>query len=130
MHTAPYFTALALLAVANSVRTVRLRRANQVSIGDGGLIHLTHARVVTSNFTEYVPLGLVLLLALEFIQAPVWYLHLVGGTLLIGRMLHALAFAKETISMNARVGGMVLTYLSLLLGALGLTLFSMMELRG
>lgn len=130
MHSAPYFTALVLLAVFVSTRIVGYRRRNNVSLGDGDIVLLKHARTALANFAEYAPLGLVLLLALEMIQAPVWFLHLIGGTLLIGRLLHASAFLRDPISMNGRVAGMVLTYFSLVVGALGITIFSMLELHG
>ncbi len=107
-----------------------LRRRLRVSIGDGGHAILAHAVRGFGNFMEYVPFGLILLLALEMIQTPPWFLHLYGGTLLIGRVLHSVAFMKETISMQARVFGMALTWTALLIGSIGITAFSMMALRG
>lgn len=130
MHTAPYFTAFGLIALLNSIRIVSLRRKLRVSLGDGGHALLAHAIRGFGNFMEYVPFGLVLLLGLELIQAPVWFLHLCGGTLLIGRVLHSTAFMKEDISMNARVAGMTFTWFSLAVSSIGLTVFSMLELRG
>jgi uncharacterized membrane protein YecN with MAPEG domain len=130
MHTAPYFTAFGLIAILNSMRIVMLRRRLRVSLGDGGHQILAHAIRGFGNFMEYVPFGLVLLLGLEVIQAPVWFLHLCGGTFLVGRVLHSIAFMREDISMNARVTGMVLTYTALFFSAIGLTLFSMLEIHG
>jgi uncharacterized membrane protein YecN with MAPEG domain len=130
MHTAPYFSALGLIAVMNSFRIVGLRRRLKVSLGDGGQPLLLHAIRAFGNFMEYAPFGLVLLLGLEFVQAPVWFLHLCGGTLLIGRMVHSMAFMKETISFNARVIGMTLTWLSLVIASIGLSVFSLLEMHG
>ena len=130
MHTAPYFTALGLMAIVNSIRIVRLRRSLKVSLGDGGQLILLHSIRGFANFMEYAPLGLVLLLALENVSSPIWYLHLCGGTLLMGRLLHSMAFTREKISMNGRVAGMTLTWLSLAMSSIGLTVVSMMELRG
>ncbi len=129
MHTAPYFTALGLIAVINAVRVVRLRMRHNVSLGDGGFPDLNQAVRAFGNFSEYAPLGLVLLFALEYVQAPVWYLHLCGATLLVGRMLHAFAFSKPGIPAPPRVAGMLLTFFSITVSAIGVTVFSMMELR-
>jgi len=41
------------------------------------------------NFTEYVPLGLLFLVALEFMQAPTGLLWLLGAILLGSRIFHA-----------------------------------------
>ncbi len=128
MHTAPYFTAIGLIAVMYSVRVVKLRRLHKVSLGDGGVPALNQAMRAFGNLVEYSTLGLVMLLALEYIQAPVWFLHLCGFTLVAGRMLHALAFSKPSISMRARVAGMILTYFSLTISAIGITIFSMMSI--
>lgn len=123
MHTAPYFTALGLMAILHSARVVLLRRKFGVSLGDGGHEELNRAIRVFGNFAEYVPLALILVAALEFVQAPVWYMHVAGGSLFIGRTLHAVGLLGKG-SMAARASGMVLTWLSIVLGALGTTLFT------
>ncbi len=128
MHTAPYFTAIGLIAVVYSVRVVKLRRLHQVSLGDGGVPALNQAIRAFGNLVEYSTLGLVMLMALEYIQAPVWFLHVCGFTLVAGRMLHALAFSKPKIVMQTRVAGMMLTYFSLTTSAVGITVFSMMSI--
>ena len=130
MHTAPYFTALGLIAVMNSIRIVQLRRRHKISLGDGGNVLLLHASRAFGNFMEYAPFGLALLLGLEFVQAPVWLLHVCGGSPLIGRILHSSAFMKESISMSGRTVGMILTYFSLIVSSIGITVVSMLELRG
>ena len=130
MHTAPYFTAFGLIAIFNAVRIIKLRTRLRVSLGDGGHPILLHATRGFANFMEYVPLGLIQLLALEFIQVPAWFLHVCGGSLLIGRVLHSIAFMKLEIPVAPRVAGMLLTFLSLATSSIGLTVFSMMALRG
>lgn len=129
MHTAPYFTALGLLVVYLSARVVVRRGRHKVSLGDGGVADLHHSVRAFGNLVEYAPLGLVLLFALEYVQAPVWFLHLCGLTLLAGRLLHAFAFSKPEIIFKLRAGGMILTWISLGLSSIGLTVFSMMALR-
>ena len=63
------------------------------------------------NAVEWVPLGLVLLLAIELSGAGTRFtLHLAGGTLLLARVLHAVGFlGRNKLSMV----GAALTYLVL-----------------
>lgn len=129
MHTAPYFTALGLLAIVNAVRVIGLRKKFGVSLGDGGHAELERAIRVFGNFAEYVPLGLVLIAALEFVQAPIWYMHVCGALLLMGRIFHAVGLLGKG-SMNARVAGMAMTFLMLAMASVGVTLFSMTQIRG
>lgn len=82
---------------------------------------------VFGNFAEYVPIGLILLIALEFVQSPVWYLHLCGATLLIGRIFHSLGLSRAEQPDRYRIIGMVLTYISLLLSSIGVTLWTIFE---
>jgi len=41
------------------------------------------------NFTEYVPIGLLFIVALELMQSPTWLVWLLGGTLTISRIIYA-----------------------------------------
>lgn len=130
MHTAPYFTAFALLAVVLSLGVVRMRAAHQVRFGDGGVQVLTHTMRAFGNFIEYAPLGLILLVVLELNQAPTWYLHICGMTLLIGRISHAIAFSNvNQRHVPFRVTGMVLTWISLLLSGIGIGVFALLNAR-
>lgn len=56
-----YASILALLFVALSVRTLRLRHRLKIGIGDAGNTQMLRAMRVHSNFAEYVPLSLLLL---------------------------------------------------------------------
>lgn len=41
------------------------------------------------NFAEYVPIGLLIIIALELMQSPTWLVWLLGGTLTIARIIYA-----------------------------------------
>ncbi|HEY9782734.1 MAG TPA: MAPEG family protein [Leptolyngbyaceae cyanobacterium] len=41
------------------------------------------------NFAEYVPLGLLFIIALELMHSPTWVLWLLGGTLTVARIVYA-----------------------------------------
>ena len=88
--TALYAGLCALLVRALAIRVVSFRRGRQVGLGTGGdrdgeIRIRTHA-----NAVEYIPLALILMLIAEINGlAPLW-LHCIGGTLVIARLLHAL----------------------------------------
>jgi uncharacterized membrane protein YecN with MAPEG domain len=123
MRTAPYFAAIGFLTIVHALRVIRLRRQHKVSLGDGGNQDLLVAMRVFGNHAEYAPFGLVMLLALEFISAPVWFLHLVGTTLVLGRVMHASALPKT--NRKLRVAGMLFTFTSIGLASIGVMLFSL-----
>jgi uncharacterized membrane protein YecN with MAPEG domain len=125
MHTAPYFAAFGLLTILHSWRVISLRRKHRVAFGTGNLPELDRMIRVFGNFTEYAPIGLILLIALEFVMAPYWYMHVCGVTLLLGRTLHAVALGKGRGVGRGRTAGMLLTLLSILLSSIGVLVFSM-----
>lgn len=61
------------------------------------------------NAAEYIPLGLILLLVLEFQGAPGWLVHLFGLMLLAGRLGHFIGFELSP-NRIVRQYSMVLTY--------------------
>ncbi|MES2965530.1 MAG: MAPEG family protein [Bdellovibrionota bacterium] len=124
MHTAPYFSALGLLTIVHAVRVISLRWKHKISLGDGGNQELNVMIRVFGNHAEYAPIGLILLAALEFVQAPAWYLHFTGMTLVVGRLLHAYGLPKSPGHIG-RVAGMILTLTSIGLGSIGVMLFTL-----
>lgn len=124
IHILPLYAALlALLFVVLSVRTLLLRKNLQIGIGDAGNKQLQRAMRVHANFSEYVPLALLLLFLLETTAAPGWLLHALGSSLLLGRLLHAYGVSQQKEDLRFRVSGMALTFITLLGGA-GYLLFS------
>jgi len=66
MNILPLYAALlAMLFVALSIRTLRLRRRLRIGIGDAGNEQMLRAMRVHSNFAEYVPLTLFLIYLAE-----------------------------------------------------------------
>jgi len=107
MITALYASLSALLIVRLSLSVIKLRRQNRVSVGDGGNEALQLAIRAHSNAVEYIPIALMLLFMLEFNGAPKLLVHLLGITLLIGRMLHAMGLPANDL--RKRVLGMQIT---------------------
>jgi uncharacterized membrane protein YecN with MAPEG domain len=118
-----YAATLALMLIPLAVKIIKLRWAHRVSLLDGGHSDLLRAIRAHGNFTEYVPLCLILLAFSELNGLPVWGLHLLGSILLAGRLFHA--YGLQSQSLRPRQIGMYLTFASLIAGALSLlaTLF-------
>lgn len=107
MITSIYASLLALLIVRLSVAVIKLRRKNRVSVGDGGNEALQLAIRAHANAVEYIPIALMLLLTLELNGAPKILIHILGVTLLIGRILHAMGLPAKDL--RRRVLGMQIT---------------------
>ncbi|MES2855890.1 MAG: MAPEG family protein [Bdellovibrionota bacterium] len=122
MRSAPYFAAIGFLTIAHAIRVIRLRRKHRVAFGDGGVNELLIATRVFGNHAEYAPIGLIMLLALEFVLAPAWCLHLAGSMLVLGRIIHATGLPRGI--MKFRVAGMILTFASIAVASLGIFVFS------
>ena len=118
MITALYAGPLALLLIVLSARVITYRRANRIGLGDSGDNSLLKRMRAQANCAEYAPIGIVMMLLVELQNAPAPLVHLIGALLLVGRLMHAYGFSSSPPKMNLRVGGMVLTFISLALSAL------------
>lgn len=94
-----YAGLLGLVFVALALRVVSLRRSLQVGLGSGGHEVLDRAVRAHANFSEYVPLALLLIALVEAgTAAPVWLVHLLGLVVLFGRLIHGF------LGINRRAG--------------------------
>lgn len=112
MVSAIYMSLSALLIVKLSLSVVALRRKNKIRIGDGGNEELLLAIRAQANATEYIPISLLLLLALELNGAPKLLIHALGIALITGRILHAMAIPGNNLKL--RVLGMQITIVLLI----------------
>lgn len=110
MVVTPFYAGLlALWFAVLSLRVIRERR-DGLSFGDGGRTDMQRKIRAHANFAEYVPLSLLMLGLLESGGgAPLWALHGLGATLLLGRLLHGYALSFTTSFPPGRVGGTILT---------------------
>lgn len=108
---AAFLTAIYIKLAFN---VIKLRRKNKVPLGSGGINDLEKAIRAHGNFSEYVPIGLILLACLELNGAPWWLIVLFGTTLLIGRLFHANGINQEPESFDNRIRGMKLTFYTLI----------------
>src|SRR5258706_1635766 len=111
MVTPLYAGLLALLFLVLSIRVTQRRGREKIFLGDGG--HPRLARVIRgqANFTEYVPLALLLMAMLELSHYSIYVLHALGIALLIARLLHAYALSFTDQFLFGRVAGASLTFL-------------------
>ncbi len=105
-----YASLLALIFVALSVRTLRLRRSLKIAIGDAGDSRMLRAMRVHSNFAEYVPFALLMLYLVETSGAMPNLVHGLGLCLLVGRLSHAFGVSRDNEQYQYRVAGMALTF--------------------
>lgn len=114
----PLYAALAaILLLVLSFRVVRLRRRFAVGLGSGGHAELDQAMRCHGNFTEYAPIGLILIASAELSGAAAGWLHAIGVLLIVGRAAHAWGLAQSGGRSAGRTIGMVLTVTALLVGA-------------
>jgi uncharacterized protein len=101
----------ALLITTLGLQVSRLRASRGVGVEGPVPPELVRPVRAHGNAIEWVPLGLLLLLVLELSGAGSRFtLHLAGGTLLLGRALHAAGlYGRSKIA----VVGATLTYLDL-----------------
>src|SRR3972149_1580592 len=114
--TAIYAALLGLMLVPISVRITILRAKTKIMFFDGGDPELGRAIRVQGNFTEYVPLALILIALVEWAGVPVWALRALGGGLLVARLIHA--WGLYTHQDLGRAVGATLSWIVIAVGAL------------
>ena len=106
---------LAALLIRLSFRVIRLRRHHKVGLGSGGVDDLERAIRAQANFTEYVPIALILMACLELNGAPLWLIAILGITLIAGRVIHAKGINQPPPHFSNRVIGMKFTITTLIM---------------
>jgi uncharacterized membrane protein YecN with MAPEG domain len=116
-----FYTALnALIMLVLGVLVVRARVTHRVDIGDGGVAEVAGPLRAHGNNTEYVPMALLLLWALASpLGSSIWLIHAVGGSLTLGRILHAIGLSQSTGPTTFRLAGIMLTWVSFIIGIVG-----------
>lgn len=104
-----YIAVNATITLILAINVVRVRVKTQTHIGDGNKSDMLQAIRAHGNNIEYVPLVLVMLIALALTQAPAFVLHIVGGGLALGRIAHGIGIATNPGASPGRGLGMMLT---------------------
>ena len=113
---AAIFTIFYILLCFN---VIRYRAKFKVGIKSNGHLPLDLAIRVQGNFSEYIPLSLILMALIEAQRGNINWLHLMGQALLFGRILHFWGLGvKGAGASPQRFIGTAITYTALL-GASG-----------
>jgi uncharacterized membrane protein YecN with MAPEG domain len=113
-----------LLLVALSALVVRERQAHKAPIGDAGVPELLRAIRAFGNATEYVPAGLAALTLMAVLDVHPVVVHISGGVLFLGRLIHAAALSRSTEATLARAAGVTLTWLAYVFTAVALLVYA------
>jgi hypothetical protein len=89
-----YAGILGMIFAGLALRVARLRRDCDTPLGDGRDVVLQRAIRAHANFSEYVPLSLVLLAMMDLQHFPTMLLHALSATLVFGRCLHAYGISQ------------------------------------
>jgi uncharacterized membrane protein YecN with MAPEG domain len=112
-----YTSLLIFIFVILSIRTIRVRRRYQIAIGHTDNQDLLRASRAHANFAEYVPLCLIGIFFVEYHGASAIFVHILGSTLLIARIIHSYGISQSKENFRFRVCGMALTFLVLIFSA-------------
>ena len=108
----------ALLMLILGMLVVRARVKTRTEIGDGGNPDMVGPLRAHANNTEYVPMGIVLLLVMYALGSNVIVIHVMGATLTLGRLLHAFGLSRNVGTSAPRFIGMILTWLAYIIAIL------------
>jgi uncharacterized membrane protein YecN with MAPEG domain len=117
-----YAALQALLAIALVVPVGQLRGKTNVSLGSGGNPALEVAIRRHANWTEHVPIALILIALLELNGGSAGLLHGLGASLLIARALHPFGLKADSMKVPLRGIGAFGTLLVTLVAAIALLL--------
>lgn len=110
----PYAAVLAAMMIVLSFRISFARRRSGVSLGVGDDPVLLERVRAFGNFAEWAPMALLLIVLAELAGAPAGAIHLAGGLLVLGRLLHPLGLRASALITLSRFLGMVFTYTSMI----------------
>ncbi len=105
-----YAAVLGLGMIMLSLRVIRIRRKSKVAMGDRGEPVLERAIRVHGNFSEYVPLAIILLAFVEMSGSPGWLVHGLCGLFVAGRAVHAIGVSRAAEDYRFRTFGMAATF--------------------
>jgi uncharacterized membrane protein YecN with MAPEG domain len=111
LPTALYAAILGLLGVALTINVIRNRVRSRVDTADGGDARLAQAIRAHGNFTEQVPLALIVIGFAEASGQRALVLHILGGSLVVARLASAYALNRTLGPSPLRQFGAGLTIL-------------------
>ena len=128
--TALYAGLLSLVFLGLTLQVARARGRSKVSFGTGGDRMLERAVRAHANYSEFVPLALVLLALAEALGMSGWALHLLGLLLVAARVAHGIGISREPDIAALRGLGAGLTLLVILLAGVSLLVLAAPRVLG
>jgi uncharacterized protein len=115
IHITLFFVGvLALIQCALTALVIARRLKAKVSLLDGGDKLLTNRMRAHGNFTETVPIAIIMMAFLEMRGIPSAWLWVIGTSLTFGRMLHAVGLITRKPSWGRPIGmGLTVAVISL-----------------
>jgi uncharacterized protein len=117
-----YVAINALIMLVLGILVTRARVKTQTPIGDGNIAEMAGPLRAHANNTEYVPMALMMMwvICLPAIGGSIWLIHGIGAPLTIGRILHGIGLSRSIGPTPLRLIGMTLTWLSYIVGIVGI----------
>ncbi|TMP06150.1 glutathione metabolism protein [Pseudoalteromonas sp. S3178] len=115
MIISTYAALLAFYYIYLSFNVIKVRKKEQISLGDNGNAKLQRAVRAHANFMEYVPFTIILLFLAEYQGLASHYCNILGAALLIGRVFHNLGIVEARF--KYRQIGAVVTFLVMVISA-------------
>jgi len=112
-----YIALCGILLVMLAALTVRQRFKWRVDFGDGGKEELSRYIRAHGNAVEYIPIALLLLVAVENSGVSLSIVHALGMTFVIARLTHALALIRTKSTSLPRALGIFFSWLVVLVSA-------------
>lgn len=103
----------------------RVRMAQKVDLGDGGNDRMTRAIRAQGNAVEDVPILLGGLVILALMDAPPLFIHALGATLFVARVLHFVGITQVKGLEFGRMVGTLLTVIVKLSTGVGCLWFAL-----
>lgn len=113
-----YSALLAVILVGLSIHIIKLRIKYRIGLGDGDNKHLRAAIRVHGNFTEFVPMVLILFAIAEYHATSAVILHALGSSFILARLAHVIALHKTAGTSSYRQFGILVTFAVLIILAI------------
>ena len=127
----PFYAAiLGFIFIFLSARVIAARRQFKVTVGAGGQKALERRIRVQGNFSEYVPLTIILLTFMELYGGNKWLIHVLCITLILGRSLHAYCVSRLDEDIRQRRIAMALTFGVLFVAAASVAMTAALQMLG